>query len=83
MKDYEIAYESFWKEIIEDDEGNINKDQLMRELYDFRCLLLKVPLVYDHVTGGAISKPQTCATVVCNAADEHYEKHYEWLINED
>ncbi|WP_268517302.1 hypothetical protein [Bacillus atrophaeus] len=39
MADYKDVYESFWKQIIEDEKGNINKDQLMKELSDYKYLL--------------------------------------------
>ncbi len=39
MTEYEKEYEDFWKAIIENEDGSINKDQLMRELSDFSVLI--------------------------------------------
>jgi len=79
MQDYEETYESFWKEILEDSNGNININQLKRELHDYRMILDSVPKVYCHVTGGIVSKPLTDPSVVCSLADEHYEESYGWI----
>jgi len=49
MKDYELVYEEFWKDVVEDDDGNIDIDQVKKELSDFHTLMKKVPLVYDLV----------------------------------
>lgn len=51
------VYEDFWKEIICDADGNINIEQLKKELYDFYIMIENVPKVYCEVTGGILSKP--------------------------
>ena len=35
MEDYEKEYNDFWKDIVENEDGTLNKDQVMRELYDY------------------------------------------------
>ncbi|MEE4532790.1 hypothetical protein CHR37_04745 [Bacillus velezensis] len=74
MTDYKDVYESFWKEIIEDGTGNINKEQLMKELCDYKYLLDSIPAVYEEVTCNTVSKP---------FADPKYviETHREAFIN--
>ncbi|ADP32517.1 hypothetical protein [Bacillus atrophaeus] len=74
MADYKDVYESFWKQIIEDEKGNINKDQLMKELSDYKYLLDSIPSVYEEVTCHGVSKP---------FADPKYvmESHREAFIN--
>ncbi|MGX6580124.1 hypothetical protein ACWMNW_01350 [Bacillus velezensis] len=74
MADYKRTYESFWKMIIEDEKGNINKDQLMRELSDFKQLLDSIPHVYEEVTCHGVSKPFTDPKYVI-------ETHREVFIN--
>ncbi|WP_437132782.1 hypothetical protein [Bacillus atrophaeus] len=59
MADYKGTYETFWKQIIEDEKGNINKDQLMKELSDYKYLLDSIPSVYEEVTCNSVSKPFT------------------------
>ncbi|QIW88664.1 hypothetical protein P59_066 [Bacillus phage P59] len=65
--DYEQTYEDFWKDIVEED-GQVNMDQIKRELADYRVLLQEVPKVYDELAG--FSKPHTRATVIIDAVNE-------------
>lgn len=74
MTDYEKTYETFWKPILEDEKGWLNMDQLKRELHDYRCFMEEVSKVYDQITGGRISKPNTSAEAVISEADAHYAK---------
>jgi hypothetical protein len=71
MRDYELLYETFWKDIIEE-EGALNIDQVKRELFDFHQLIVNIPKIFDHITGGACTKPLTDVSVVCSLADEYY-----------
>ena len=73
--DDEKANESweFWKELVCDENGNVDVEQLKKELYDYSCLMSQVPIVYEHVTGGRLSKPNYSASVVTNSADEHFQ----------
>lgn len=76
MKDYEESFEEFWRELVCNEDGTLNVDQVKRELHDYRLALRNVPLVYDHVTGGQASKPNTLAQYVIDSAEEHYERMY-------
>ncbi len=73
MRDYEQDYEDFWKEIVETN-GFVNIDQVKRELSDYLILLDNVPKVYEHVTGGLVSKPLTDPYLVQRLADEYYSE---------
>jgi hypothetical protein len=44
---------------------------VQNELTDYHMILDNVSTVYDHVTGGMISKPNTCASSVIAVADDH------------
>lgn len=68
----EEEFEAFWKDLIIRPDGKIDLEQIKKELYDFSQLLVFVSKVYDHITGGKISKPLTLPDEVCGAADEHY-----------
>ena len=74
-KTVEENYQEFWKEIIEKD-GIIDIEQIKKELYDFSTIIRNISIVYDHVTGGAISKPLTLPEIVIAIADEHYQELY-------
>ena len=86
------VFETFWKEIIMDEDGNINMDQLKLELLDFYNMINEVPKVYSAVTGGILSKPTWSAGDVLDYFDEKYGRKaaaleylaYDWdLITAD
>ena len=59
MINYQKIFKDFWTEIVCNPDGTLNMDAVQRELADYYFMLQEVPKVYDHVTGGAISKPNT------------------------
>jgi len=63
------TYDEHWKSSVEKF-GELDKDSVMRELSDYHFLLEMVPLVYDHVTNGRISKPNTHASAVKSQHDD-------------
>jgi hypothetical protein len=69
--DYEQEYDEFWRDIVEQPDGTLNLDQVKRELADYAGLMRRVAEVYEHVTGGRISKPETLASAVIQVHDEH------------
>lgn len=68
MEHYEEIYQEFWKSIIEDKDGNIDIEQVKKELADYKMLLEEVPKVYNELTG--FSKPHTRAEVIIDAINE-------------
>ena len=77
MEDYQLEEtKEFWDPIIRNENGSINEDQLYKELHDFSNILKQIPYVYEHVTGGMISKPNTHWEAVTNLADIHYRDIY-------
>ncbi len=71
---YKEVYDSFWKELIENKDGTLNKDSVARELSDYKFLMDQIPLVYDHVTGGLLSKTNYHAHVIISASDEYFSR---------
>ena len=69
----EECWESFWKEIVCPD-GKLDLEQVKKELHDFYTLIRNVSLVYDHITGGRISKPLTDPKVVIDEAEASYQR---------
>lgn len=67
----EIVWENSWADLIMPG-GVLNLDQLKRELYDFRVVMVEVGKVYDAVTGGRFSKPNTPHEAIIEAADAHH-----------
>lgn len=73
-EDYEQVFDEFWREIVCNEDGTLNVDQVKRELHDFHTLIENVPKVYDHVSGGRISKPNTLAFEVISCFEEHVDR---------
>lgn len=67
-KNHEDIYQEFWKDIVEDSKGNMNIEQVKKELADYRILLKEVPKVYSELAG--FSKPHTRASVIIDAVNE-------------
>lgn|GEM_PF-2380054 len=64
------VYNNFFKEIIEDKDGNINKRQLKKELFDFREMIDNNTKLFSRLTGGIFSKPNTSPDVIFETAGE-------------
>jgi len=71
MKD---NYDEFWKEIVENPDGTINKEQLKKELEDFSFLMDQVPKIYCHITGNILSKLNYKAETVIQVSDEYQDR---------
>lgn len=59
------------------EDGSIDEDAMLREISDYEFVLLEVPKVYCHVTGGRISKPNTHASAVIGEVDEQVDQGIE------
>jgi DNA helicase TIP49 (TBP-interacting protein) len=64
-------YEIFWKGIVENKDGSFNKEQIMKELSDYSFLLKQIPRVYEHATGGLMSKCMYNAEDVISRIDDN------------
>lgn len=67
----------FWKGIVCNTDGTVNLEAVAKELCDFSFVMNQVSKVYDHITGGRLSKCNYYADTVKDAADEHYASLYE------
>lgn len=71
-KDYKEEYEEFWKGIIENEDGSINKDQLMRELSDYSMVMHNCAMAYSTMTNQIISKQNTKFSEVLGIFQDKY-----------
>ena len=72
-KQYDVEEEwEFWKDIVCNEDGTINVEQLKKELCDFSLMIGEVPKVYSAVTGGMLSKPHYYADTVISVFNERY-----------
>lgn len=69
----EENWKNFWAPICCPD-GKLDMLQVKRELHDYSIALTQVPRVYDHITGGRLTKPNSAADYVIAEADQHYTK---------
>lgn len=75
MQGYDIVeetYKNFWKDIICDENGEVNIEQVKKELCDFYKIIQEVPKVYSEVTGGLLSKPLYDAGTVISVFNERF-----------
>lgn len=70
VPDYIREYEDHWKKIVEHPNGTINMDQLARELADCSMYMRHLSEIYDYVTHGRVSKPNTLPSAVIEIIEE-------------
>lgn len=73
-RDPERDWIEFWEDICTTDTGDLDIAQIKRELSDFKMVMGQVALVYDHITGGRITKPSTEAQMVIAVADDEFDE---------
>lgn len=74
----EEDYASFWVDIVAAN-GVRDWNQVKRELYDYHWLMREVTKVYDELTVGRISKPDTEAMHVIQAVRAAQREQMQWL----
>lgn len=67
MSRAEHIYEEFWKPIVENMDGSINKEQMIQELGEFKKVLDNVIYVYYIMTNGEYTNPLTDPELVIKA----------------
>lgn len=76
-KDYKEEYENFWKGIVENEDGTLNKDQIMRELSDYSMVMHNCAMAYCTMTNQRISKQNTKFSEVESIfSDLYFSKDY-------
>ena len=66
----EANWNRIWKEICMTEDGQINLEQIKRELFDFSFIMHEVATVYCHITGNRMSKPNYHANTVIDVMNE-------------
>jgi hypothetical protein len=78
----DLVWEGFWWPLMCPD-GVLNAERVKAELYDYHVLMDNASRVYDHVTGGRISKTSTTAGAVIAEADARVMEDIERAIEDD
>ena len=58
-EEVEKEYQEFWKDIVENEDGTLNKEQVKKELCDFSMVMDNCTKAYIEMTCNNISKPNT------------------------
>jgi hypothetical protein len=74
MTEVEQKYNEFWKEIVENPDGTLNKDQIMKELADFSVLIHNLSTIYCYMTGNMVSKPMVDSSVIIQLCEEQLQE---------
>lgn len=78
----EEVWNTFWKDIVCPN-GELDVEQVKKELYDFYVVMESVPKVYCHVTGGKIGKILTDPDVVIAAANDKFEEDLKFYLEDE
>ena len=85
-KTYQEEYNDFWRDIVENEDGTLNKDQVMRELSDYSMVMDNCARAFYTMTNGRISKQNTKFFEVENIFNNLYidtETYYEDMAEKD
>ncbi len=74
--DYEKDYQEFWKEIVENEDGTLDIEQVKKELSDFKYFIVNIPKSYDNITDGYISKHMTNIRHIIDRVNKRIEDSY-------
>lgn len=74
-------FESYWKPLIETN-GEIDIEKVKKELFDYYTAIEEVSAVYDEITNGRFSKPNTARQYIIQAVRDIQEQECEVAINE-
>lgn len=77
----EKVWREFWQPLIAPD-GVLDLAQVKRELFDFGMVMDNVSVVYDHITGGRVSKPHTLASAVISMYEENLDRQIAYALED-
>jgi hypothetical protein len=72
------SWRDFWRPRRGGEDGHVDPDKIMRELADYGRMMAEVTKVYCAITGDLISKPDTAAHHVLEAAAR---RHHEGIVD--
>jgi hypothetical protein len=68
--DYMVDFDRFWRPLVTDKYGALDVEKIARELGDYRVVMNEVSTVYDELTNGRFSKPNTASGYIIERAHE-------------
>jgi hypothetical protein len=76
-------FNEFWHALVCDNGGRLNRNAVINELWDYFTLMGSASKVYDHVTGGKISKANTDPSVVIAVATDTENEALEAILKDE
>ncbi len=73
-KDLIYEYETYWKSIVETDEGKIIKPELYKILHSYNDLLEKLVICYSLMTNGRVKDPYASINCIKSIFKQEYER---------
>jgi hypothetical protein len=71
------VWDEFWADLLTQEDGSMDYDQLKKELSDYHMLLENMPSILMEATGGRVSKPNTDRSVVIGLIQEYQQRLFE------
>lgn len=78
----EQEYNNFWKKIVENPDGSINKEQLMKELFDFSNMINNMCELAEYASCGMLSYPTYPASTIIGVFEEKLQEQYDYGYRE-
>lgn len=72
MEEVEKVYQEFWKDIVENEDGTLNVEQVKKELADYSMVMDNCSSAYEEMTCCEISKPNTYFSEVLGIFQEKF-----------
>ena len=80
--DFKNKSDEFWKDIIYKD-GKIDEKQILLELADHYFMLHEIPIVYEHATGGLLSKQMYFAHAINPVITDYINRSIDEAIQDN
>lgn len=80
IDEVEENFNTFWKDIVTNADGTLNLQAVKNELFDYSQYMHETSIVYDTITRGRVSKPNTTASAVIGEYNDDINENY---INKD
>lgn len=74
-------FDSFWRKLIYPN-GELDVEEMKGDLNDYSFLMEQASIVYDHITGGQLSKTNYFAETVIQQADKHLQPQIDEAVKE-
>lgn len=65
------VWEKFWRPLVYTESGELDLEQIKKELFDFHFLIENMPKFIEHATGGACSNPMVHLSVLESLHDDY------------